>query len=268
MPKVLAKIPRSGLGNCMLVWAHALVFARINGLTLITTRWSRIRWGALIRREKHRRFYRNYFRETAFLKLFSVRLLLLWKGFVKDPKFTNTYANTNKYTVFTKRSPDDDLFKHLFPHRDYIKEELINMLSEKIRKQYSMIETPDIGIHIRRGDFKIGNPITGIDFFIHAIGIIRKKFGGDLQVTVFTDAENAEIQEVLDLPKVHLANNKEDILDILQMSKSRFLILSRSSSFGYWAAFLSDATVYMSDKEWQKQIKPEHDAYKEIRLAV
>jgi hypothetical protein len=119
------------------------------------------------------------------------------------------------------------------------------------------MEAPEIAVHIRRGDFKLGNPVTPNAFFIECIRFIRARIKRPLAVTVFTDAHPGEIKDVLALENVRLAEQKPDILDILQMSKSKIIILSRSSTFSYWAAFLSDAIVIKHIDDWQDNIRPE-----------
>ena len=118
---------------------------------------------------------------------------------------------------------------------------------------------PVIGIHIRRGDFKMGNPITPLSFFIEGIKLVRECAGSNLPVTVFTDASKEEITDILQLPNVSLAAPKPDILDIILLSKSKVLFLSKSSSFSYWGAFLSDALVVRPINDWQKKIRESND---------
>lgn len=263
--KVYAKISKTGLGNCMLVWAHALVFAKINNLELITERWWRFRWGAIIRGEKKKRFYKNYFIETPLKTRMKMKFDLLVSPGDPDPEIKIIQNTENKIFIFTKTSRDDNLFKYLYPHSEFIKKELLELLTDPLKKKYSKCESPVIGIHIRRGDFKIINPITSNQFFIEAIHAIRETVKEVLPVTVFTDAEENEITDILELPGISISRNEEDILDILQMSKSKFLVLSRSSTFSYWAAFLSEGLVIMSEDDWQKQIKLQGEKYIEMR---
>lgn len=263
--KVYAKIPRSGLGNCMLVWAHALVFAKINNLELITERWWRFRWGAIIRGEKNKRFYKNYFIETPWKKRMKMKFDLLVSPRELDPQIKVIQNTENKIFIFIKNFRDRNLFKYLYPHSEFIKNELFELLKDRLKEKHSKCESPVIGIHIRRGDFKIGNPITSNQFFIDAINAIRETTEEVLPVIVFTDAEENEIKDILDLPEISISKNEEDILDILQMSKSKFLILSQSSTFSYWAAFLSEGLVIINEDDWQKQIKPHGEKYIEMR---
>ncbi len=263
---VYARIPKSGLGNCMLVWAHALVFAKMNNLELVTGRWQKFRWGAILRGERKKRFYGGYFKETSLMQLFRFRISTVFHKKYYDPDFKIWTEKGNSLFIFTKISPDRNLFLRLRPYEKFIQKSIIDILTEDLRKKYEKLSLPEIAIHVRRGDFRIANPITPEKFFISAINEIRQRTNRELSVTVFTDADANEIPEILSMPRVTLSANKEDLLDILQMSKSKYLVLSRSSTFSYWAAFLSNATVIMQADDWQKRIKDESPRYKEIRV--
>lgn len=256
-----------GMGNCLLLWAYALVFARMNDLELVVSRWGRFRWGAILRGEKKNRRYTGYFKETPWMKLWLLRLTMIFSGKEYDPKVEKIVPDTKaRFYVFTKPYPSRELFKTLEPFEEMIWEELIQLLVPGLQRKYDALPAPQIGIHIRRGDFKVGNPITSNEFFIRSINAIREAAGGELEVTVFTDADDEEISDILSLNNVVKSKNKEDILDILQMSKSRFLVLSQSSTFSYWAAFLSEAFVVVSSDDWQKNIKSTGKKYAEFHL--
>lgn len=265
---VYARIPKSGLGNCMLVWAHALVFAKMNNLELVTGRWQKFRWGAILRGERKKRFYGGYFKETSLMQLFRFRISTVFHKKYYDPDFKIWTEKGNSLFIFTKISPDRNLFLRLRPYEKFIQKSIIDILTEGLRKKYEKLSRPEIAIHVRRGDFKIANPITTEKFFISAINEIRQRTNSELSVTVFTDADANEIPEILSMPRVTLSANKEDLLDILQMSKSKYLVLSRSSTFSYWAAFLSNATVIMQADDWQSKIKDGNEVgYSELRKA-
>lgn len=253
----------------MLVWAYALVFARINNLDLITGRWSRYRWGAILRGEKKNRRYKGYFRETPFFKLFLIRVQLIFHKKYFDPEVGPvSVLPGNVFYVFRKPFPRRELFKELVPYEGIIRDNLYDMLAPGLKDKAKNLTPPEIAVHVRRGDFRLGNPITPNAFFISAIRGIREAVGSELSVIVFTDAAEDEISDILSLENVSLSENKEDILDLLQMSKAKFLVLSRSSTFGYWAAFLSEAVVYMDANDWQMKIKDDSLVYREIKIGV
>lgn len=265
MRKVFIKIPKSGLGNGLLVWAYGTVFAHINQLPVTVSKWWGFRWGALLRRENKKRLYFGYFKEESFLKIWVMRLQLLIQKKVFNPPLSPA-TEDNAIFVFDKL-PAHNYFINLAPYEELIKTRLSDLLAPAVQKECSSGTAPVIGIHIRRGDFKFANHITPLSYFIEIISNIRKTFGEELPVTVFTDANKDEISGLFELPNIHLYRGTFDIADILLLSRSRFLIMSRDSSFSYWAAFLSDAFVIMHDGDWQKKLKPDNGLYREFRYA-
>ncbi len=146
------------------------------------------------------------------------------------------------------------MFSGLQIHRENISRAIFAMLTDPIKTKILTLSSPEIGVHIRRGDFKYGNLLTSNQFFINAINVIRKIEGRPLTVTVFTDAHDREIADILNLDDVQFPVDQSDIVDIYQLSKSKYLILSQSSSFSYWAAFLCNNIVIRHQDDWQKQI--------------
>ncbi len=267
MSIVYIKLPKTGLGNKLLVWAKGRVFAKINELPVVTSSWWGFQWGALIRREKKSRMYAGYFKETSLAKRISMTALLPSKNIIHEPPLRAIEKVGDKHLVFlfTKVITNEDLFCGLRDHQEVIVRELYGMLTSKMRQQLENYSAPLIGVHIRRGDFKIGNQTTPLEFFIKAIVLIRQTVNEDLPVTVFTDAHASELKELLLIPNIFIAENKPDILDILLLSKSKIMVLSKSSTFGYWAAFLSNALVIRPHYDWQELIKSDGGKYKEIK---
>lgn len=254
--KVYVQFPRTGLGNMLLVWSRAFVFSRLNELPLVTTSWGRIQWGAWLRWERKKRTYWGYFREDGRWKSWVARFQKRRLAVVVEPE-VKTWPGTDKTIfLFNQVSPEKDLFGPFRAEREMVKKGIFDLLSPRISAALDGYTPPVIAIHIRRGDFKHGNPITPTLFFINAILLTREIAGEQWPVTVFTDAAPGEIRDVLSLPAVRLAEDKPDVLDILLMSKSRVLVLSRSSTFSYWGAFLSDAVIIKPEGDWQDDLRP------------
>jgi hypothetical protein len=249
--------PKTGLGNLLLIWSRACVFSHLNKIPLVTSGWWGIRWGTWLRNEQRKRLYWGYFRESSSLEFTAAQLLRWCFPVIQEPpiELQTGYGRRVVY-FFSKIAVDNDLFGAIRPYRSFINAEIIRLLKPTLIKQLHMLEKPEIAIHIRRGDFAFGNPLTPNAFFVRCIGFIREQTKKDLCVTVFTDGKLEEIEEILQLQNIHIAKKKPDILDILQMSKSRILILSQSSTFSYWAAFLSDAIVIKPDGDWQGDLRP------------
>ncbi len=266
MARVYIKIPKSGLGNMMLVWAYGIAFAELNRLPVTVSRWWGFRWGALLRREKKNRLYRGYFKEERLLKRFVSSARTLFSKKVHNPglKKVESVSARNVVYIFDKL-PAHNYFTNLYPHLSLIREKLFSLLTPRVMEEFNGCLKPEIAVHVRRGDFKYANHITSEEYFIGIIQAIRNTTGENLKVTIFTDGGEHEISKLLRLSNTEVANNKFDITDILQMSQSRYLLLSRDSSFSYWAAFLSEAVVIMHSGDWQKRIKPDSGSYREIR---
>jgi len=256
--KVYVKFPPTGLGNMLLTWSRGYLFARLNGLEMVTSGWGGIHWGAWLRWERKKRMYGGYFREDGFWKKREMARRSRTAQLVVEPaveKFQGA-AGDDIIFLFNEVSPGKDLFAPMRPHREAVRQGITNMLSPRLARQLEGYEAPAIAVHIRRGDFKIGNHITPLAFFIQAIALARETSGRRLPVMVFTDAPPSEIKEVLELPDVSMATEKADILDILLMSRSKMIVLSQSSTFSYWGAFLSDAIVIRPAGDWQDDIRP------------
>lgn len=264
MSKVFIKIPKTGLGNMMIVWAYGIVFAHKNGLPVTVSKWWGFRWGALLRRERKKRLYHGYFKEESLAKIAKAYVQATFATSLKNPHLHQIAEKSVRTYIFDKL-PANNYFINLASYEDFVKEQLLNILSPNVQQELDSLPIPQIGIHIRRGDFKAGNHLTPVSHFIEIISLIRNVIGTDLCVTVFTDAEPAEIREILEIGNVKIHKGKYDITDILLLSKSRFLVLSRDSSFSYWAAFLSEAFVIMHAGDWQKKIKETKGDYYEFR---
>ena len=269
MAKVYVKFPNTGLGNLMLVWAKGFVFAHINDLELVTSSWWGFRWGAIVRREKKKRIYINYFRETSLAKRVLMHFFVKKRRVCHEPvisKISDAEKKSNRIYLFDNPTTgENELFGALRDYRDLIRKKIFEMLMPRQKHQLDKGMVPVISVHIRRGDFKIGNPITPLSHFISVINIIRKESGKNVPVTIFSDAGESELTDILKMEEVSMVAENSDIVDLLLMSQSKIIVLSQSSSFSYWAAFLSDALVIMSSTDWQYKIKESGEKYTEFK---
>jgi len=64
---VYPQLPRAGLGNMLLVWARAVLFADINSIPVIAPNWGQIRIGTYLRGERDKRYYGNLFCNKTYL---------------------------------------------------------------------------------------------------------------------------------------------------------------------------------------------------------
>jgi CBS domain-containing protein len=268
--KVYVKFQKTGLGNMLLIWAKGLVFGHLNNIEVITSSWWGFHWGALIRRERKTRLYIGYFKETSIIKQIKIKYYEKFKIKEKEPQIKLLRDFEKKKAeiyIFNEIITDSDPFGALRNNEILIKNSLYNLLTVNMKSKLGKYKSPVIGVHIRRGDFKLGSQLTSLEYFIAGIILVRKEIGESAPVTIFTDASIDEIAEVMALENVLLAENKPDILDILLLSMSKVIILSGSSTFGYWAAFLSNAFVIRPKVDWLPLVKNNNlnTGYKEIR---
>ena len=253
MNKVYVKLPKTGLGNLLLVWARGCVFAHLNDLPLVTSSWWGIRPGPWIRNEQRKRVYYNYFNESPFISRMMIRFRIKIKKVTYDPELKKLDSLSGNY-VFTQMTNNEELFTHLHPHKKYLKEQLNAIVHSSIRKKLDESDKPIIAVHIRKGDFKLFHQDTSISYFVETLRKLRKALNSNLKATIFSDAGSGELSEILSEPNVTMAQPAKDLTDLLLMSEAQFLIMSKSSSFSYWAAFLGEGYVIKHANDWQAQI--------------
>ncbi len=258
--KVYVKFPKAGLGNMLLTWSRAYVFSQLNDLEMHTSSWTAIHLGALIRRERKKRFYFGYFKEANLFKKIRFGYYFKTKKEIIEPPVEQlSVINNNDLFLFNKLFTDYDFFKEVRPYKEMVKRGMFEMLQPSLMKQYERYEKPVIGMHIRRGDFKRGSTITPLSFFIDVINTLRKEAGFALPVTVFTDASSLEIEELTRLNNISIAEPKPDIIDILLLASSKIVVLSIGSTFSYWAAFLCEGVIIKNEVEWHLPFRKEND---------
>ena len=249
---VWARLPRAGLGNMLHVWARAVAFAQANEARLFVSSWSRFRLGPFLRGERSKRLYLGSFKGDplrARLRLLAARAT---RKPVHDPPIARVADETRGTAlfVFDRLGGDPrDPFRELIAYRDAIVARFFAMLSDPIQARLGGLEAPVIGIHVRRGDFSNGPWETPIEHFCDRLRALREVAGAQLPATVFSDGSDEELAPLLANPGVRRAPRQPDVLDLIQLSKSRVIVPSRGSTFGMLAGFLSEAVI-VRDPEW------------------
>jgi hypothetical protein len=262
MSIVHCKLPASGLGNQLFPLMKASVFANINDFPLVVTNYHQVKIGPYLRREKSKRNYNHYFTFQKSLLLESFEKLRIdLKGktheVIEDSDLAVVREAGSKSIIYRfGHIPHwSNYFGGLKEHRQLVIPLLKQLISPEVLHQADRQQSPEIGVHIRMGDFrklsvgedfsKLGTVRTPLDYFIEVIGKLKAVFGTKTSVSVFSDGHKKELDKVLQLPGTRLVEGNSDLADMLLLSRSKIIVTSAGSTFGYWSGFLSDAPVIM-----------------------
>ena len=242
---VYIKLPKAGLGNKLVVWARGYVFAQNNHLSLYRNSWFYLNIGPWIRNEEKKRIYFHYFKRRSLKSfLISACIPLIPSKFIKKNPDNNNYST--KFNIYWFEWDDDiyGFFSNQLSNREMIKEGIFSQLNKEIVKKIQKLQNPLIGVHIRKGDWKFNSVFLQNSYYIDKILDLRKALDNpNMEVTIFSDGKEDELRDIIALPNVRQAKNKEDILDIFELSKSQYCILSLGSTFSYWCGFFNQNHV-------------------------
>lgn len=251
-----AQMPRFGLGNMLIVWARAVLFAELNGFPVLSPNWNEVRLGPWLRNERTKRYYANLFTNQDYYSRFRYYLQILIR---QENKFYNPLVSQveelsldegKRYTriIFNRIPSWNDYFQGLKEHQPFIKNRLIEMIRPSLLAHIYQQPSPCIGIHIRMGDYR--EPKPGDDFaiqrtirtpilwFARVLQSVRDIAGYNLTATIFSDGYPHELQDILKLPNVSLSSNKCALNDLITLSRSQLIIASSHSSFSAWGSYL------------------------------
>jgi hypothetical protein len=248
-----AHLPKSGLGNKLLVWARGMVFAHLNQLPFFSDPWGELRPGPLLRGERDRLFYFGFFKddaEPAWLEKARARYLL---PKIVEPEIAVQPIENNKLYYFDAMPHWADYFKGIHQHRDLVRSRLRAMIHPRMLRRLKELETappPVIGINVRLSHFlklppgatfRGGGFRTPLEYFQNLIENIRRFVGAPWPVTIFSDGYDQDLEPLLKLPGVTRSPLNPAIIDLHLLARSRVVVASSGSTFSHWAIFLSDA---------------------------
>ncbi len=270
---VLAKLPNAGLGNQLFVLLKALLYGSLHNLPVEVANYKQYHIGPYLRREKTNRNYNDYFvfQKNIFSYLIDSTILQLKMLNNKCTVNPLLSQETEICVVFDKLPHWSDYFFELNQHRDIVKELFFNILKDDILQSYKNYPSPQIGIHIRMGDFrklnenedfaKVGAVRTPLNYFVDVINKLRLWKNENLEATIFSDGFEHELEPLLSMDNVKLAPQNIDIGDLLYLSKSDIIVTSAGSTFSYWSGFLSDAPIIMHPDHIHKALRLEQDLF-------
>ena len=236
------RFPRAGLGNRLIPWARAEVFAEINQLDFVRPQWMQFKIGPFLRGEIDMRLYGGQFRQRA-------GYLPWWRGFypfsrtINNPKLCD---NANREDVAYVFDDHTILFSDLIGYRNIVSRRLCQVTRSNVKAKAEALGDSSLAVHIRLGDFKaIPGMASSIDWYARTIQELLKAFPKLSPALVFSDASDSEIAPVLSIPSVRRVTTGSALGDIWALSRSKVLVASGNSSFSAWASYLSQSpTLY------------------------
>ncbi len=262
-----ARLPRSGLGNKLLVWARAWAFAQQNELPLVVSGWTHFQLAPLLR-GRFSRLYLNYMRPVK-----EVSALRQWRmqgraEMVVEPPLERIAAPAAPTIYRFGGVPHwRDYFGGIKDQHAGVNRALRAMIEPRRLEQARAARVPAVSLQVRLSDFYAQKPgedfdqvggRTPMDFFVRMVHGIRELRGIQIPVTVFSDGTPAELAPLLSIPGVVLAPRKPAIVDLLIMSAGQVLVPSVGSTFGYWAGFLGEAAMVMRERHIYESVRPAH----------
>lgn len=253
---VVAVLPRAGFGNKLFVWARALVFARANAFPMYVIWWNHLGRNLFSKKGRRGRYVKALNAPLAWTNPNFLRSLLSAR--VYEPVVAKKLAANTTY-IFDSLPDWRTYFEDLRPHRELIRSEF-----KKILKP-SDTAPPFIGMHIRLGDFKSldkqqpfhtqGSTRTPIFYFQEVIKGLRSIFGNDKIIHLFSDGTDDELEELLIDPMTRRFCAETDVHELAALAEAKVIVLSASSTFGLWAAFLSEAIVIHHPEHFREGVR-------------
>jgi len=261
MSLVVCNLPKAGLGNQLFPLMRALVFAHLNKLSFVIIGYHQIKIGPYLRGERSKRKYLGCFNfeKNVLGELIDSMKILLMKmtgyAVISEPRVAVLKVTNLTIYEFALLPHWSDYFDQLKDHRALVIELFWDILRDQIKSKLISLPAPDIGVHVRLGDFRklssnenfanVGAVRTPQEYFVETIRSIRQMSRTELPVSIFTDGYKTEIEAILKLDNITIIEGNNDIIDLLLLSKSKIIVTSAGGTFSYWAGFLSEAPIIM-----------------------
>lgn len=233
-------VEKTGLCNMFYPWARAVVWARENESRVIAPNWVQFgRVGVWLRHERDKRTYLRQFSNAGY-----VSGLKKWWLLKTHTRSSERDASRSGIVIFKGRE-EFGWMEPVKNERIFLTCELERIVNPKIIFKLSELPREYIAVHIRKGDFKLGDEQQPDTYYLSAIAQARKDVG-DKPILVFSDGDDKDL-EFLRHEKVRIMRGNPAVYDVLALSRSTVLVGTNHSTFSYWGAFLGrDKVSYWS----------------------
>lgn len=265
----VVRIGGAGLGNILFTYARALVYARDHEVQLIWPTWPSIKIGPILRREKDKRFYADLFQNNEGA-VGGLRRLWLLMRCPHIPEADKELLEERE-DVIVDFEGFEGCFSDILYDYAFVRENIQGILKDKNRKVLEFDFGDSIGIHVRLGDFaRVSekelaegrhDSALPIRWYVQILRQLREAAGRSLRAYVFSDGNDEELAELLQMPDVERLTFGSSIADILGLSRTKMLIAS-GSSFSMWARYLGrQSCICYANQIKQKILTPEEDNF-------
>jgi hypothetical protein len=238
---LLFRAPGPGLGNLMFPIARALAGRARHGGSFIMPTMRQMKFGTFLRNEPDRRTYGGIFRGRTFPE-FAERLAIM-----PGPSVAETEYNPARFPAGVVRYEGlRGYFHDIAPWR----ETLTQWFQKRAVISGGIAEPYDLAIHVRLGDFAPAQPGNrgpnlrlSAAWYLGALEQARELLQMKAPRTVlFTDARPQELDKIAQAAGATPDPGGNAITSILNMSRARLVIASRST-FSMWACFLGNTAA-------------------------
>jgi hypothetical protein len=248
----------------MFPWARAVVLAARYRLPILAPRWVQPRFGAVMRGEQVKRFYFREFTNRGYIKGVKKALVLLRAERVSEDRLPDLLANAEPNPVVVVFEHWQNYFEPIRTSYELVRRELEKIVAPRILGDAAKIEEPYVAMHIRRGDFRVGDKIlverrlTPLEWYVGVAKALRSNPSWrDLPIWVFTDGTLEDVAELIRQANVRLVPAETAIGDMLKMSKAHLLAASGQSTFSMWASYLGRMPTLYCPGKMQQKVFPE-----------
>ena len=228
-----ADLPRTGLCNMLNPWARAYLWSKANDCQMLAPNWVKIfRIGPWLRMEKDKRYYWGQFTNDGYVGGLKKWMILL--RYEKVPEALMSAGMESCVVVFSGQGRD---ILDFADQAQFLREELYRIAAPTIKLRLKELPSKFIGVHIRRGDFKVIGQTLSADYYCSAISSALK-ICGSIPILVSSDALESELSYLRRFSNLQILKANPALQDVLTLSRASCLVCTNGSSFSEWSAFL------------------------------
>ena len=230
----LPVLMRAGLGNMLMPWGRAIVWALGHNACVLAPRWFKMRVGPYRRREFDKRRYERSFTKTGYVTGVE-RLIVLARGtFVGE----GAEPSRSGFPTVVRFEGLGSFLDPLLGHHETLDRRLRQMTRPELLPPS---DDDFVGVHVRMGDYPTAWRLP-IEWYVDVVRELRTQLDTSIPVRIFSDGPDDELAPLLRLPDVIRRRDRAAVTDLLELSQAACIVPS-ASTFSAWAGFLRQAPM-------------------------